>query len=329
MTLDLPGGGTWTVNNSEGDGGGTMDLTSATWHSVNVVFAQLDLDVGPEERDRDGAGNGDRSRRWNRCRRRGSAASRYGVTPLEMADAYATLANGGIHHDPTAISKVEFPDGKVDEFGADDGERVLTPGEAYEVTRILEGVITSGTGAGYTSIGCSAEAGKTGTSEEESDAWFVGYTPLFSTAVWVGHPTDARIHRLRRPHRRPDLAELHVGRAGRRMPGIRSARRPARALRPRQRTHLRSGYSDSLRRRRNLRRRRRTRSGEKDEGEERGGAKKATPNRSPKPTPKPTPDPARRPPAPALGRRRHQPGLAPTALRAWASSADGGRGGGP
>jgi penicillin-binding protein 1A len=65
---------------------------------------------------------------------------------------------------------------------------VLTEGQAYEVTRILEGVITSGTGAGYTSIGCGAEAGKTGTSEEESDAWFVGYTPLFSTAVWVGHP---------------------------------------------------------------------------------------------------------------------------------------------
>jgi penicillin-binding protein 1A len=111
-----------------------------------------------------------------------------GVTPLEMADAYATLANGGIHHDPTAISKVEFPDGTVDEPAADAGERVLTPGQAWEVTRILEGVITQGTGAGYTSIGCTSEAGKTGTSEGLSDAWFVGYTPMFSTAVWVGHP---------------------------------------------------------------------------------------------------------------------------------------------
>ena len=64
---------------------------------------------------------------------------------------------------------------------------MLAPGEAYEVTRILEGVITSGTGAGYTSTACTS-AGKTGTSEEESDAWFVGYTPRFSTAVWVGHP---------------------------------------------------------------------------------------------------------------------------------------------
>ena len=65
---------------------------------------------------------------------------------------------------------------------------MLTPGEAYEVTRILEGVITKGTGAGYTSIGCRSEAGKTGTTDGLSDAWFVGYTPLYSTAVWTGHP---------------------------------------------------------------------------------------------------------------------------------------------
>ena len=65
---------------------------------------------------------------------------------------------------------------------------MLTEGQAWEVTRILKGVITEGTG-GPAYMGCSSEAGKTGTSEEESDAWFVGYTPLYSTAVWVGHPT--------------------------------------------------------------------------------------------------------------------------------------------
>jgi penicillin-binding protein 1A len=66
----------------------------------------------------------------------------------------------------------------------------LTPGEAYEVTQLLEQVITSGTGT-PASIGCSTgSAGKTGTSEELSDAWFVGYTPKFSTAVWTGHPNS-------------------------------------------------------------------------------------------------------------------------------------------
>jgi penicillin-binding protein 1A len=111
-----------------------------------------------------------------------------GVTPLEQADAYATLANGGVHHPATAIGKVVFPDGKTDTTSSSDGTRVLTPGQAYDVTKILEGVITSGTGAGYTYMGCSSEAGKTGTSEGESDAWFVGYTPMYSTAVWTGHP---------------------------------------------------------------------------------------------------------------------------------------------
>ncbi len=187
-TLSLPGGGTWTVNNAEGDGGGTMDLVNATVHSVNTIFAQLDLDVGPENVTQTAEEMGITSS-LESVPAEGIGGLAEGVTPLEMATAYATLANGGIHHDPTAISKVEFPkDGKVDELGADEGERVLTEGQAYEVTRILEGVITSGTGAGYTSIGCSSEAGKTGTSEEESDAWFVGYTPMFSTAVWVGHP---------------------------------------------------------------------------------------------------------------------------------------------
>jgi penicillin-binding protein 1A len=187
MTLTTPGGGSWTVNNSEGDGGGTESLTEATVHSVNVVYAQLDLDVGPENVTQTAKEMGITST-LESVPAEGIGGLAEGVTPLEMADAYATLASGGIHHDPTAISKVEFPNGKVDESDADDGKRVLTEGQAYEVTRILEGVITSGTGAGYTSIGCSSEAGKTGTSEEESDAWFVGYTPMFATAVWVGHP---------------------------------------------------------------------------------------------------------------------------------------------
>jgi penicillin-binding protein 1A len=185
-TLTTPGGSIGTVNNAE-PGGGTMSLAEATWESVNVVFAQLDLDVGPESVTKTAHQMGITSPLESvPAEAIGGLAG--GVTPLEMADAYATLANGGIHHDPTAIARVEFPSGKVDDPAPDSGERVLSEGEAYDVTKLLEGVITQGTGAGYTSIGCSAAAGKTGTSEGLSDAWFVGYTPLYSTAVWVGHP---------------------------------------------------------------------------------------------------------------------------------------------
>jgi penicillin-binding protein 1A len=185
-TLDLPYGGIWTVNNAE-PGGGVMSLEAATWDSVNVIFAQLDLDVGPDAVTETAKEMGIESP-LESVPAEAIGGLSIGVTPLEMASAYATLANGGVHHEATAVSRVEFPNGKTDEFDADAGDRVLTPGQAWEVTRLLEGVITQGTGAGYTSIGCTSEAGKTGTSEGESDAWFVGYTPMFSTAVWVGHP---------------------------------------------------------------------------------------------------------------------------------------------
>jgi penicillin-binding protein 1A len=200
-TLDIDGS-PWTVNNAE-PGGGVTPLTEATWESVNVVFAQLGLDVGPENIAKTAyemgitSPLGIKGARETPCKLGPNCfippadaigGLSVGVTPLEQADAVATLANGGVHHDATAIDRVVFPGGKVDEPGSDEGKRVLTPGQAYEVTKVLEGVITSGTGAGYTSIGCSAEAGKTGTSEELSDAWFVGYTPLYATAVWTGHP---------------------------------------------------------------------------------------------------------------------------------------------
>jgi penicillin-binding protein 1A len=200
-TLETPGGVPWTVNNAE-QGGGTMSLTQATWHSVNVIFAKLGLDVGPESIAKTAyemgitSPLGIKGSREIPCKLGRNCfippadaigGLSVGVTPLEQAAAFATLANGGVRHDPTAIDEVVFPGGKVDEPGADEGKRVLTPGQAYEVTKVLEGVITSGTGAGYTSIGCPA-AGKTGTSEELADAWFVGYTPLYSTAVWTGHP---------------------------------------------------------------------------------------------------------------------------------------------
>src|SRR3954452_11488997 len=201
-TLTTPGGSTWTVNNAE-PGGGGMPRKEATSDSGNVVFAQLGLDVGPENIARTAyqmgitSPLGVKGARDIPCKLGPNCfippadaigGLSVGVTPLEQANAYATLANGGVHHDPTAIDKVVFPGGKVDEPSASEGKRVLTPGEAYEVTKVLEGVITSGTGAGYTYMGCSSEAGKTGTSEDLSDAWFVGYTPLYSTAVWTGHP---------------------------------------------------------------------------------------------------------------------------------------------
>jgi penicillin-binding protein 1A len=190
MTLENPGGGVWTVENDE-PGGGVMSLEQATWDSINVVYAELDLDVGPENVTQTAHEMGIEAYLQS-LPAEAIGGLAYGVSPLEQADGYATFASGGVHHSPTAISKVEFANGETDEIESEEGDRALTPGQAYDVTNILKGVISEpgATGNGYTNLesGCSEVAGKTGTSEEEHDAWFVGYTPEFSTAVWVGHP---------------------------------------------------------------------------------------------------------------------------------------------
>ncbi len=102
-----------------------------------------------------------------------------------MSNAYATIADGGVHHDPTAIEKVVFPNGDVDKPDLE-GNRVISDGVAYKVADVMKGTLEYGTAAGY-GIGCPA-SGKTGTTELQSDAWFVGYTPHISTAVWTGNP---------------------------------------------------------------------------------------------------------------------------------------------
>jgi penicillin-binding protein 1A len=119
----------------------------------------------------------------------GLGGLRIGVSPLEMADAYATLASGGVHHKPVAITKVEFPDGKSDNLGEVKGNRVMTDGQAYEVTKVLKANVQGGTGVNA-NYGCPA-AGKTGTTDNFTDAWFVGFEPHLATATWVGYPNSS------------------------------------------------------------------------------------------------------------------------------------------
>jgi penicillin-binding protein 1A len=189
LSLEIPGSVPWEPKTFDGRYRGAMTLTSATLASDNAVYAQLILDVGPESVCETAKLLGIQTK-LDCYPAEGLGGLRLGVTPLEMASAYATLASGGVRHRPTAIEKVEFPDGKSENLAAPEGKRVLTDGQAHEVTRILEMNVQSGTGtaAGY---GCPA-AGKTGTTDEGKDAWFVGYTPHLSTAVWVGYP-DAGI----------------------------------------------------------------------------------------------------------------------------------------
>ncbi|MBV9714329.1 MAG: penicillin-binding protein [Solirubrobacterales bacterium] len=181
----LPSEPAWSVHTAEESYQGTINITKATIVSDNTVFAQLAVDLGMDKFDAMAHAMGITSPlQGNPAEVIGGVGN--GVTPLEMADAYATLANGGSHVPATILDHVMFPNGRVDSLGNPPHTRVFSDGEAYAATSVLEGVIQSGTGtaAGY---GCPA-AGKTGTAENLANAWFVGYTPKLSTAVWVGYP---------------------------------------------------------------------------------------------------------------------------------------------
>jgi penicillin-binding protein 1A len=185
LNINDPTYGPWEVKTFGDTYSGTVSLTRATLASDNSVYAQLILDVGPDNVCKAAKRLGITTK-LDCYPAEGLGGLTRGVTTLEMANAYATLASGGIRHKVTGIEKVVFPDGKSERLANPKGKRVMTDGQAYEVTRILEMNVQSGTGtaAGY---GCPA-AGKTGTTDEAKDAWFVGYTPHLSTAVWVGYP---------------------------------------------------------------------------------------------------------------------------------------------
>jgi len=109
------------------------------------------------------------------------------MSALDMAAGAQTLANNGLHMEPYYVERIEGPDGAIVYQHADAGVRVFSEDAAARTTRILEGVMVSGT-ARRSALEGRVSAGKTGTQDNNTNAWFVGYTPELVTAVWVGHP---------------------------------------------------------------------------------------------------------------------------------------------
>ncbi|MFT3864735.1 MAG: transglycosylase domain-containing protein [Solirubrobacterales bacterium] len=191
LDLDLPRWGHWEVHTADEGYQGTINLQQATVTSDNTVFAQLDLDVGPQNVAATAKSMGITTH-LEGLPAEGIGGLKYGVSPLELSAAYATLASGGIRRRPVAIAKVVRPGGKVEHPQGPQPKRVLSPAVAWQVTRLLHDNITEGTGtAAYT--GCGGQAGKTGTTDEYTDAWFSGYQPNLETAVWVGYPESNAI----------------------------------------------------------------------------------------------------------------------------------------
>jgi penicillin-binding protein 1A len=178
----------WEVDNYEGESLGVTDLSNAMVHSDNTIYAQLTALVGPRNVARTAKRLGiDGLAGYFSIGLGGEA-----VSPLDMARAYSAFANGGHRIDgtltgnrPRVIASVERG-GKVTH---DDPrpKRVLSDATAATLDDILQGVVRSGTGVGAQIPGWPV-AGKTGTTENYGDAWFVGFTPHIVTAVWVGYP---------------------------------------------------------------------------------------------------------------------------------------------
>jgi penicillin-binding protein 1A len=190
----------WFVENYEGSYLGTIDLETATIHSDNAVYAELTRLVGPR-------------RVANTARRLGirSPLRSYfsiglgaqAVNPLELARAYSVFANRGyrigtrsLGNQPRVVDSITVRD-KVD-GNVQTAKRVLSPRTAAIVNNLLQEVIERGTGRRAALPGWPA-AGKTGTTENHGDAWFVGYTPQLVVSVWVGYPNQLR----------PMLTEFH------------------------------------------------------------------------------------------------------------------------
>ena len=187
--------GNWSPKNAGGSYSGTMTLSDALAHSVNTIAVQLADQVGTKNIIANAKKMGITTldaKDDNLAMALGGLTK--GVTPLEMASAYGTFANKGVHVKPTAIVKILDRNGNVLEDAStlekeETKTRVMSEREAYEMTTMLEGVIDHGTGTAA-AIGRPAD-GKTGTTDDNKDAWFVGYTPDIVTAVWIGDDTGS------------------------------------------------------------------------------------------------------------------------------------------
>ncbi len=177
----------WKVSNYENGTEGPIDLVQATRVSSNTVYSQLMLEVGPDKV-------------VDLAKKLGiesplpvvnSLVLGAGeVSVLDMASAYSTFARRGQHVDPIFITRVEqVVDGQVKVLEQADpaSTKVMRSGDADQVNWILQQVVNGGTGTAAKLSGVPT-AGKTGTTQDYRDAWFVGYTPKLTTAVWMGYP---------------------------------------------------------------------------------------------------------------------------------------------
>lgn len=188
--------GGWQPQNYSRNFNGTVTMRYVAEQSLNVPTIRIAQEVGMEKiiylAEKMGISTFVKEGRANDMNYAVSIGGMTkGVTPLEMTSAYGTFANDGVHVEPVAIVKVLNQKGEVLEEANPKSEQVLKKSTANNLTSMLMGVIARGTGTGA-NIGRPA-AGKTGTTDNYQDAWFVGYVPDLVAGVWVGCDDNARM----------------------------------------------------------------------------------------------------------------------------------------
>ncbi|MEE6147390.1 PBP1A family penicillin-binding protein [Olsenella sp. YH-ols2223] len=186
---------TWKVQNFGNYSYGTITLREATARSSNTAYGQVAVAIGADsivQAAKDMGVDVDLPSYPS------ITLGTTGVPPIQMAEAYATLATGGVHRDTVAITKIEDRNGNTVYEHEDNPEQTVDPAVAQTATDVLEGVITSGNGTANVVNGMlginQPVAGKTGTSEDYRDLWFVGYSPQLSVAVWCGYRQEATVY---------------------------------------------------------------------------------------------------------------------------------------
>jgi penicillin-binding protein 1A len=195
IEIPLDNGQVWPVHNSEGGSYGSLTLEDATINSVNTVYAQLIDRLGPEKVVETAQRMGIRCcRRVSEPSGKESPLKAYPsavlganeVNTLEMASAYGTLANGGIHVQPTPVISITDARGNSLFEAQSDGTRVVDPKVVAVADDILQKAVLFGTGTN--AIIDRPQIGKTGTEDNYTNAWFAGAIPQLTAAVWVGYP---------------------------------------------------------------------------------------------------------------------------------------------
>ncbi len=184
VTLIMADGKRWTPSNSDGQFGGKSTLREGLKLSINLIAVRAIMEIAPVNTVIDYA---QRMGITSPLPPYESLALGAGdVSPMEMAAAFGVFPNRGVYVEPIAITRIEDKDGNVIEENMPQRREVLSEETSFIMTTMLQGVVDEGTGTRIRSYFHLPAAGKTGTTNDFADAWFVGFTPQISASVWVG-----------------------------------------------------------------------------------------------------------------------------------------------